>query len=307
MPPARTSSLRIAQVARAEWAIAAPLLWSELSTEERERTRKSILESPSDWPAEIWGAYRCEVLVAAMRAQVQPGRSAVITAPRLVSGEPTATAVALLDRVLEVLRGQNIQVVQALLGSGEREEEILRGGGLEHVGELLHVFCLAAQFPQTPPNPNLPTCVLSFEAYTPERHARLARVVERTYQGSLDCPAADGLRSIDDVLATYRGAGSFDPNHWLIARESDEDVGCLLLADDPPHDQSELMYMGVIPEARGRKLGTLLVRQAQWLTRAAGRARLVLAVDAGNQPALAMYMAAGFIQWNCHSVFLRAL
>ncbi len=306
MPHVDSQSLRIAQISPGEWALAVPLLWSDLSSEQRERAQRAISESKADWPAEVWGAYRGEVLVGAMRAQVQPGRSALVAAPRLASGEPTATAVALLKRVLEVLRGQNVQVVQALLGSAEREEEILRAGGLEHVGELIYMLCMGAQFPQSLPHDSHAQR-LSFDAYTPERHARLARVVERTYQGSLDCPAADGLRSIDDVLATYRGSGPFDPNHWLIAREGEHDVGCLIIADDPAHDQSELMYIGVIPEARGRKLGTSLVRHAQWLAREAGRARLVLAVDAANHPAIAIYSAAGFIQWNWRSVFLRAL
>jgi mycothiol synthase len=306
MSHADSQSLRIAQVAPNEWALAVPLLWNELPPEQRERAQSAILDSTADWPAEIWGAYRGEILVGAMRAQVQPGKSALVAAPRLVSGEPTATAVALLERVLAVLRGQNVQVVQALLGSAEREEEILRAGGLKHVGELIYMLCLGAQFPQSPPNDSQAEA-LTFDAYTPERHARFAHVVERTYQGSLDCPAAEGLRSIDDVLATYRGTGPFDPNRWLIAREGEQDVGCLIIADEPAHDQSELMYIGVTPEARGRKLGASLVQHAQWLTREAGRSRLVLAVDAGNHPAIAMYSAAGFIQWNWRSVFLRAL
>ena len=301
-----SSSPRIAQVSPEEWSLAVPLLWSDLPPEQRERAQQAILDSKANWPAEIWGAYRGDVLVGAMRAQAQPGRSALIAAPRLVNGEPTATAVALLDRVLAVLRGQNVQVVQALLGSAEREEEILRGGGLAHVGELIYMLCLAPQFPQAPEHsPQAST--LAFDAYTPERHTRLARVVERTYVGSLDCPAADGLRSVDDVLATYRGTGPFDPSRWLIACDGDQDFGCVIIADDPAHDQSELMYIGVIPEARGRKLGPSLVRHAQWLTREAGRARLVLAVDAANHPAIAVYSAAGFIQWNWRSVFLRAL
>jgi ribosomal protein S18 acetylase RimI-like enzyme len=64
--------------------------------------------------------------------------------------------------------------------------------------------------------------------------------------------------------------------------------------------------MGVVPEARGQGLGISIVRHAQYLARAAGRERLVLAVDAANEPAIAVYAAAGFVCWDRRSVFLRA-
>ena len=72
------------------------------------------------------------------------------------------------------------------------------------------------------------------------------------------------------------------------------DVGCLLIADWPQNDQWELIYMGVVPEARGRGYGVAVVRQAQWLAGCAGRQRLVLAVDTANEPAMRVYAAAGF-------------
>ena len=44
----------------------------------------------------------------------------------------------------------------------------------------------------------------------------------------------------------------------------------------------ELIYLGVVPEARGRGLGIQLVRAAQRLAGADGCERLVTAVDAAN-------------------------
>jgi GNAT superfamily N-acetyltransferase len=63
--------------------------------------------------------------------------------------------------------------------------------------------------------------------------------------------------------------------------------------------------MGVLPAARGHGWGAGIVRYAQWLAGQAARGRLVLAVDAANAPALRMYAAAGFRQWDQTSVFLR--
>jgi mycothiol synthase len=90
-----------------------------------------------------------------------------------------------------------------------------------------------------------------------------------------------------------------------MARHDGADLGCLLLADHPDQRIWELVYMGIVPEARGRGLGLALARQAQWRARQAGAERLVLAVDAANEPALRGYAAAGFITWDRRSVFLK--
>jgi ribosomal protein S18 acetylase RimI-like enzyme len=122
-------------------------------------------------------------------------------------------------------------------------------------------------------------------------------VLGRTYEGTLDCPSIDGQRAPADILEGYASTGVFRPEHWLMAKHEDAAVGCLLLADHPP-DQLELVYMGLVPAARGRHWGTWLVRQAQWLARQAGRQRLVVAVDLANTPAVKLYRAEGFVKWE---------
>jgi ribosomal protein S18 acetylase RimI-like enzyme len=91
----------------------------------------------------------------------------------------------------------------------------------------------------------------------------------------------------------------------LIARRGQRDVGCLLLADHPLQNQWELVYMGIVPEARGMRLGLAVTRHAQRLAHGAGRERLVLAVDAANAPALELYRRAGFLAWDQRRVFLK--
>jgi len=130
-------------------------------------------------------------------------------------------------------------------------------------------------------------------------------VLEATYEQTLDCPVLNGVRQIEDVLVGYRSTGAFSPDYWLIVRHGGKDVGCLLLADHPQHDNIELVYMGVMSSLRGRGWGIQITRQAQWLTRRAGRRRLVLAVDAANTPAVRMYAEAGFQTWDRRSVYLR--
>ncbi len=129
--------------------------------------------------------------------------------------------------------------------------------------------------------------------------------MEATYQQTRDCPQLNGVRDVEDVLAGYRAAGVFDAGRWLIVRHAGTDVGCLLLTDFPEHDNWELTYMGVAPSARGNGWGIEMVRYAQWRARLAGRSRLVLAVDAANDPAIRMYVAAGFQAWERRTVCVK--
>ncbi len=129
--------------------------------------------------------------------------------------------------------------------------------------------------------------------------------MDRTYEGTLDCPRLNGVRSTEDVLATYRRSGEFDPARWFLVRLEEQDVGCLLLADHPRNEQWELIYVGLVPSARGRGLGRQLVRHAQWLVRQAGRRRLVLSVDAANGPAIGLYASEGFVAWDRRGIYLH--
>jgi ribosomal protein S18 acetylase RimI-like enzyme len=145
---------------------------------------------------------------------------------------------------------------------------------------------------------------VTLQAFDPGQKSRLAELIERTYEGTQDCPVLNGVRTTDDVVAGYRAVGEFRPENWLIASDRERDVACLLLADHPAFDQLELVYLGVIPQARGSGLGYVLTRHAQWMARQAGRGKLVLAVDADNAPALRLYAQAGFQSWDRRSVLV---
>jgi GNAT superfamily N-acetyltransferase len=108
------------------------------------------------------------------------------------------------------------------------------------------------------------------------------------------------------VLAGYRAIGDFDPDRWMIVRKQDADVGLLLLADEPAGNAWELVYMGVVPAARGQGLGVAMIRRAQWLAGQARRSRLTAAVDAANWPAVAAYAAAGFTAWDRRRLYVLA-
>ncbi|OHB79303.1 MAG: hypothetical protein A2W31_15775 [Planctomycetes bacterium RBG_16_64_10] len=240
-------------------------------------------------------------LVGAVWAQTQPGLTAVLWPPGLAHGEGQATARRLLTAACRHLAQQRIVIAQSLLGhASEHQAAGLQSVGFAPTAELIYLLATESSFPGTPPARDL-----EFESHCQANRARLAGILLRTYEQSLDCPQLNGVRRVDDILAGYRATGSFDPAHWLIVRRAGRDIGCLLLADQPRMGHVELMYMGVVPEARGSGCGLAMVRHAQWLARTHGRARLMLAVDARNRPALAIYDAAGFVGWERRQVWTR--
>ncbi len=251
-------------------------------------------------------AHRGDRLCGAVLAQVLAGRAAVLWPPQLAAHGSPAIATPLLDELACQLRQMDVRLGQAVLERANSASALdLQAAGFVHAGDLAYLAAEAASFPSVPP-------ALDFDhvAATALDPQRLADVVEETYRGSLDCPLVDGLRPTADVLAGYRAVGQHRPDWWLVACESPSgadrrDVGCLLMGDHPMQDQIEIVYLGIVPECRGRGWGLALARHAQWLARAAGRSRVVLAVDAANHPANGAYEAAGFVAWDRRAVLVR--
>jgi ribosomal protein S18 acetylase RimI-like enzyme len=145
-----------------------------------------------------------------------------------------------------------------------------------------------------------------FVPYREELLPTFLDVLEQSYDGSLDCPELNGVRRLEDVLASHRGPGPFNSDSWFLVRDKQGWLGCLLLTAAP--DRSiEVAYLAVLKSARGRGLGKELTRHA--LRHAAARKldAVVLAVDSRNWPALAMYESEGFLPWDAREVYLLLL
>ena len=309
MKPAAADNCPIGPVAPRHRGEALALVFRDLTWDDRSRQVEMILAGLASGevsPQGLLGAHRDGRLVGAVFCQVQPGKTAVVDPPRTVADEPAETAVRLLEAACRLLAGHRVRLAQALLQPDRTaERSVLLAGGFNHLTDLVYLVCGESEFPTT-----VPVCPIEFEPYCPANHRRLARIVEATYQQTLDCPRLNGVRQIEDVLAGYRATGVFDPARWLIVRDPAagdgyRDVGCLLLADHPQHENWELVYMGLSASQRGRGWGIEITRYAQWLTHRADRPRLVLAVDAANHPAIRMYAAAGFEVGQRRSAYLR--
>jgi mycothiol synthase len=79
----------------------------------------------------------------------------------------------------------------------------------------------------------------------------------------------------------------------------------VLLLSEVKNDRTwELVYLGVVPEARGRGWGRALARQALGAARAGGARELTVCVDARNEPAGRLYDEMGFVEYDRREVFL---
>lgn len=139
--------------------------------------------------------------------------------------------------------------------------------------------------PDTPPG-------LTWQRFSRLRFRRFAETIARTYTDSLDCPKLAGLRTIEDTIETHKHTGRFTPRSWRLVLEGGKPLGVAMVNN--LKGRGELVYLGVVPEARGRGIGRTLLARAIRDTAEKGLARMGLAVDVKNTPAMRLYEGANF-------------
>jgi ribosomal protein S18 acetylase RimI-like enzyme len=128
----------------------------------------------------------------------------------------------------------------------------------------------------------------------PAVHHRFVETLEATYVDSADCPVLGRLRTGEQALQTHQQAGVWNGANWGLFEYQARDVGLVLLADHPDHDAVELVYLGILPEWRGRGAGRGLLTWAMDRARSLGRSVLFVAVDVANLAATRLYTRSGF-------------
>lgn len=262
----------------------------------------------------LLAARRGSDLAGAMLAQQLPGKTATVFSPQLVAGETEpGVASQLLSYAVNSLTAAGVQLCQSILSKDQAPlAASLSAAGFQHSANLLYMTCEPRQFPAEPPS--FPGFKLT--PFQPGDEAALAQLNDQTYVGTRDCPALNGLRDTLDVVEGYKHVGEFQPDLWLILEcqtgsstesRSARSAGCLLLAKHPPQPTMELVYVGVVPIFRNKGLGVKLTRHAQWLAGQAQCERLVLAVDAENEPAIATYAATGFWAWEERAIWVKSM
>ncbi len=282
------------------------LVFADLPKEARFAQIQALLDEQTQKPEALAGLFVVREgndVLGAILARRLAGAAAFVWPPRLKTHVDESISDLLLAAANAWCRNQGVTFAQALPAeTADSDHARLKRGDFRYLADLIYLLCPESKFSEAISDLNL-----EFESHSEMRHERFARVVEATYQQSLDCPAMDRLRKVEEVLEGYRATGVYDPRLWLLVRSENLDVGCLILADDPAGEYLELIYMGVKFPARGRRLGLAIVRHAQYLAKIMNRRRIVLSVDAQNVPAIAMYEAAGFVAWDRRPVFVNVL
>ena len=253
-----------------------------------------------------WIALHQGRIVWAMLPSANPGRTMLIFTPMVQFNQTPARAPGELAEALCLHHAQRgIHLCQMLLDPIARPIiDLYREAGFAELAELVYLQ-RAIHRART----DLPVFPGSFELkeYSSQTHDEFARAIQSSYHQSLDCPALNGMREIDDVIAGHQATGEFDPKLWWVLSENDQPRAVLLLSRVTNGSALELVYLGLTPEARGRGIGDLLMQYALASAGRDGRENLSLAVDSRNQPALRLYFRHGMRRIGSRVALIRDL
>lgn len=140
--------------------------------------------------------------------------------------------------------------------------------------------------------------------FEPAVEERFRLVIERTYQDSLDCPAFDGVRTAAEALNSYRFAGDFTPQRWRLVERAGDDVAVVIVNDHFDERSREIVYLGVVPEARGAGLARCLVEDVIAEAMIEDCDSVLTAVDVANDRALGLYARMGFVPLHDRQIFV---
>jgi len=230
-------------------------------------------------------------------------RTAFVWPPIVVGRVPVATvADALLQDLIKRIDAADAWLGQCLLASDDAiGREAMSRNGFTHLADLHYL-----ERPLNRPLPSGRRIELESDVFHPENDAeRLAKLLERSYQGTLDCPELNGMRTGIEAIDSHRVSGEFQPSQWKIYRHRNQDVGLILLNSHPDQNAWELVYMAILPEARGVGYGRDILLAALSDAKAAGQFSIILAVDGRNHPARRIYEDVGFSELEVRAVHAR--
>ena len=250
------------------------------------------------------------MIVWALLPIVSPGRTMLLLTPGRLPVQTPPRAVRLLaDAVCRHLGGaRRLALAQLLLDPADRTVgELYRNAGFDELATLAYLqrrlSGAGAGAGEAPAIPNGWTLA----PYSRDTHALFADTILRSYEASLDCPALNGLRDVEDVIAGHKAAGTFDPSMWFALSERGAGRGVLLLNPTSAGESVELVYLGLTPESRGRGLGDQLMRLALDATARRDFGELSLAVDSRNAPAMKLYHRHGMKHVGSRLALVRDL
>ena len=197
-------------------------------------------------------------------------------------------------------RGRRFAQIMFEPDTADRVRAVLPAAGFSHLALLQYMQRSAYD-----PVPIRPVEGTNWLTLVDTNEDSFAEVIRRTYVDSRDCPGLTGIRTMQDVIDSHRGAGEFDPRGWYLLQHHGEPAGALITARTPFRANLEVVYVGLVPAARGKGLGHLCMHRAIQRARDLALAGVTLAVDAANLPACHLYAGMGFSPYATKDIWIR--
>lgn len=130
----------------------------------------------------------------------------------------------------------------------------------------------------------------------------MATSLDRANRHAVETLGAD--RAARDLLALGSSHFHVRPEWWRTARDASNDaVGFVLPVlfreEDTPRDgrhEATILFMGVLPQFRGRGYAVELLRESVRIVREASCWRMLCDTDSGNLPMVSAFRRAGFVE-----------
>ena len=235
-----------------------------------------------------------------------PGRTAMLFGPSLSEFPEAAKGTeAAIGAVLADAKGAGIVLVQVMMEPADAAgKTVFAEAGLSQLATLNY---MERKPPVHAPEFALPSD-LRLLPYAGETHGLFAEAIVWSYEQTLDCPALSGMREVGDIIAGHKGAGHFDPQLWgVVVDGARKPMGCLLLGEILARACLETVYLGLVPEARGRGLGRILMQRVLAIASRRQYEVTTLAVDAANVPAVGLYRRCGYVSVAQRIAMIRRL
>ena len=274
------------------------------SSEVRGAAMSEILETRASGAVHLWWARRrrrCVAVAAVIESDGNVGF--LFHSPATGAGVDPHALAQVIQAASAAAMATPLAFVQVLvLPSAVEAIAVLRLAGFTLLAEL--VFMIQA-LPGAAMSDHDEPADLRWRHYGQFNDQELSELIFKTYEGSLDCPALIGVRRPEDVIAGHKASGIFCGRSWWVMDCDGSPAACILVNSAATSQQSELVYMGVVPSHRGKGLASVLLHHAAGQAHAEGHTAITLAVDANNAHARRVYDAVGFVETERRLAYAR--
>lgn len=185
----------------------------------------------------------------------------------------------------------------------ESDGRLLTENGFPILTELIFMSAAVLEHQPRPPEGEM----WQSNGWSESIRPRFEATITATYQGTLDCPELNGLRSGEQALLGHEASGPFQPELWQIYSQGKTDAGLMLARchSDESEPVFEIVYFGATPQLRGRGLGQKMLADLFAEAGRRGVSEIMLAVDVRNAPAIRLYEQFGFREFDRRQVHAR--